>query len=767
MTKHFRTLVTSAAVVGLSLLTGGFAQAQTQTQGLSSEQIESVVSDMMQEPVSLFLGLPVDYTALSVTPDEGSATDFDVVFQGANISGLPLGSLAFDAEVKASGALELKIDLAPLLSGVAAMLNTSFRSEIFRVSMTVNTDARAIERVRFTIDDLFAGLAGAAEGNYLTLDGVIFTYDERAEDPRVTLDLGFDNLALVSGGSEIITLETIGASSELINIPEWYLHTEINHAIKQFFMASAGVITPTDAIANVIDSLVPLFEGEMVSLEGSLDMGKLVLNDSSLLDIDGRIEFDGLSLLSQYDHEQQTDNTDAEIGGLVYMIDGFPPGSEFPLLSFDGGTITGRTILSADHDFKPIGALLSVLSAQVRGSDVSALEDPTAAALDLNLLAAGPLLQWYMGAVERSDLAIELGEIAINFPGSPDEQLTFILGGTEFSSELAINGDSDLQRLAARVLDVDVVLPGSLIFQAGEISASYQINDSLAVIRDVLLGSIQDGLTLGDGIRLALALYLPDLAVGVEDVYVSGVTPTEMGAYEAYLASADISLSNHDMKTDQARISQLIAFSGLAANFDDRLMFDPMLVDLVLGADGPGLMPTDAVLQVDVTDIPMAMILAIADDVMLPPTDTLLSPDFDPSTLVMASAALLPRLFASPPSVVIEPSSVTGGMVELTASGQVDINPLMPPNYSVGSVIIRVTGALETQAEISRLVEEIATSGGSDYPDTFETLQQVLGGLAIVGGFGIPADDGALEFIIDIPAGEPASVNGLPIPLPF
>jgi len=255
--------------------------------------------------------------------------------------------------------------------------------------------------------------------------------------------------------------------------------------------------------------------------------------------------------------------------------------------------------------------------------------------------------------------------------------------------------------------------------------------------------------------------------VGVKDLFGYTSTPTGMGEVSVALDSADIDFSTADMRTDQARISQLIAFAGLDVVFTDEFMFDPVLVDLVLNPDGRGLLPTDATIQVDLTDIPMAMILSIASNVMLPPIETMVEPDFDPTSLALAGAALVSPLLGSPPSLVVQPSDISGGMVELTASGRVDIAPLVPPNYSVGSVTIRVSGVADAQAKVQGILDEIANDPDSAFPDTYETLQQILGGLAIASGFGIPASDGALEFILDIPAGEPASINGLPIPVPF
>ena len=68
MKKQRRTLFSSVAI----LVAGIFASGLSQAQNLSVGAVESVVSGMMERPVSLFLGLPVEYSGVSVSAVEGS-----------------------------------------------------------------------------------------------------------------------------------------------------------------------------------------------------------------------------------------------------------------------------------------------------------------------------------------------------------------------------------------------------------------------------------------------------------------------------------------------------------------------------------------------------------------------------------------------------------------------------------------------------------------------------------------------------------------------
>ena len=765
MKRHFHQMVALSCLAALGVLSAPVVQAQT----MSSEKVESVLTAMMDQPVSLFLGIPIEFDTLTATASDGSETAHTVVFGNANLSGLPLGDLTMAAEVEASGSLSLTADLAALLGGLASMMGTAFEADTLRLSMTINPEALSTERLTLTADTILAGDPGNEATDYLRFDGAVFMFDERKNSPLSSVDFGIDNLAFAIDGEELVSLETLGLSFEMANTPGWFLQQELNAGIMQFFMVDAGAITPTEGIANLIDRFVPLFETQQVDAKGSFDMGALALNDVDLLDSDGRVLFDGMSAHWSYDHDGQIAQTDGEIGRLQLLAEDYwsDDGREYALLDFEGAALSGTTTYSQPYDLKPLAAVLSGVSEGVRGMGVEAFIEPDMAMIGLYLNAAGPLLDWTAATLDDSDLKLALGGMTIEIPESSDESLKLSMEGIDLLSLVDFEAEGDLQELSASLYGLEVILPEPIGFSAGEISASYLVHDSFTAIKDAMVALQDSTLTLADGIQFALGVYLPDLLVGVKDVSFYAQTPTQMGEADVYLGSADISFTTQDMQSDQAKISQLIAYSGLKMNFTDEIMFDPTLVNLVLGKDGPGLLPSDASVQVDLAEIPMEMILAIAANVQLPPLEVMLSPDFDPTSLAMAGAALLSPILASPPSLVLQPSNVSGGIVELTASGELAINPLMPPNYATGSITIRVSGVSEAQQKVVELLGAIESGEVEAYPDTYETLQQIVGGLAIAGGFGIPADDGALEFILDLPTGEPANINGLPIPTPF
>ena len=439
-----------------------------------------------------------------------------------------------------------------------------------------------------TADNILAGDPGNEATDYLRFDGAVFMFDERKNSPTSSFDFGIDNLTFAIDGEELVSLETLGLSFEMANTPGWFLQQEINAGIMQFFMVEAGAITPMEGIANLIDRLVPLFETQQVDAKGSFDVGALALNDVDLLDSDGRVLFDGMSVNWSYDHDGQISQTAGDIGRLQLLAENYwsDEGREYALLDFEGGALSATTTYAQPYDLQPLAGVLSGVSESIRGMGIEEFIEPDMAMIGLYLGAAGPLLDWTAATLDDSDLKLALGALTIEIPESSDESLKLALQGVDFLSLVDFDAEGDLQELSASLYGLKVILPEPIGFSAGEISASYLVHDSFTAIKDAVVSLQESTLTLADGIQFALGVYLPDLLVGVKDVSFYAQTPTQMGEADVYLGSADISFTTQDMQSDQAKISQLIAYSGLKVNFTDEIMFDPTLVDLVIGKNG-------------------------------------------------------------------------------------------------------------------------------------------------------------------------------------
>ena len=757
-----------AAFMCIALFGTSFA-AQAQSQAMTAAQVEAVLTSMSGQPVPLFFGLPLEFEALTVSEAGGDDAAFDVVLAESLFAGLPLGDLSFNAREEASGSLRLSTDLAPVLTEILPELDSTFEVEQLQLSMSINPEAQSTERLEITVQDLLFAEAGAEDENNVKLGALSFLFDEGKQNPLSVADFSLQDLSAVIDGAEIGSLESFGFHLETVNTPDWFLQREINEGFKQFAMFEAGLISPLDAAANVIDRFIPLFESDLQDLASSFDMGKLTLNDLDLLDFDGRLDFGGFSIKAAYDHAAKRAKTDGTLGRLQVVASSSwsDEVGEFNLLDMQGGSLSGSTTYTPNYDLNPLGDVFSDLSAQVRMMDVEDFFDPEEALWDIYLSVGGKLLAWSADAISANELELKLDSASIEVPESDDERFRLSMSGAELVTGFNFEPESDVQNFAARLMGLNVEMPEQVGFSLGEVSAGYRIRDSFASITEIVLGLENDDLTLADGLRFFVSSYLPNFTLGAKDAVFYVATPTGTGAVSGSLAAADISFTTQHMLTDQATIQQHVSFAGLDVVVDDEIAFDPVLIDLLLGRDEPGLLPTDVSLTVELAELPMAMILNIASNVPLPSLETMRDPDFDPSSLLFAGAALVSPLLASPPSLIVQPSKISGGMVEATASGSVAINPLLPPNYSVGSITMTMLGVAEAQAEIIELMKAIESGAVDVYPGTAQTVEQVLEGLFGASMLGVPTDEGALEFVLDIPAGESPNINGLMIPLPF
>ena len=757
-----------AAFMCIALFGTSFA-AQAQSQAMTAAQVEAVLTSMSGQPVPLFFGLPLEFEALTVSEAGGDDAAFDVVLAESLFAGLPLGDLSFNAREEASGSLRLSTDLAPVLTEILPELDSTFEVEQLQLSMSINPEAQSTERLEITVQDLLFAEAGAEDENNVKLGALSFLFDEGKQNPLSVADFSLQDLSAVIDGAEIGSLESFGFHLETVNTPDWFLQREINEGFKQFAMFEAGLISPLDAAANVIDRFIPLFESDLQDLASSFDMGKLTLNDLDLLDFDGRLDFGGFSIKAAYDHAAKRAKTDGTLGRLQVVASSSwsDEVGEFNLLDMQGGSLSGSTTYTPNYDLNPLGDVFSDLSAQVRMMDVEDFFDPEEALWDIYLSVGGKLLAWSADAISANELELKLDSASIEVPESDDERFRLSMSGAELVTGFNFEPESDVQNFAARLMGLNVEMPEQVGFSLGEVSAGYRIRDSFASITEIVLGLENDDLTLADGLRFFVSSYLPNFTLGAKDAAFYVATPTGTGAVSGSLAAADISFTTQDMLTDQATIQQHVSFAGLDVVVDDEIAFDPVLIDLLLGRDEPGLLPTDVSLTVELAELPMAMILNIASNVPLPSLETMRDPDFDPSSLLFAGAALVSPLLASPPSLIVQPSKISGGMVEATASGSVAINPLLPPNYSVGSITMTMLGVAEAQAEIIELMKAIESGAVDVYPGTAQTVEQVLEGLFGASMLGVPTNEGALEFVLDIPAGESPNINGLMIPLPF
>lgn len=758
ITKAVAMLMTVGAGLGLTLP----AQAQT----LSDSDITSMINEMMEQPIPLFLGLPIGFETVVATDQTGEMTDYIVDFQGATILGEPIGTLRAEGEVMATGALKLTFDLLGLATGIAAGNQTMFQADTLRASLQIDPKALAAERITIVADNVLAGEMGNVAENAIAFDGLILDWDERDINPLVTFDVGIDGYAQTIGGVETLSIETAGMSFEIVNTMDWTLQSELNKALTTFTMAQIGMMSPTEGIASLIEQVIPLLRTQQADVTTTIDLGKVSALGLASWPFTGDLTFDGFSIVSDYDHDGQMADTSGTIGALrIDVTDSYAEDIQpFTLLSAEGATLSLPTVYATPYDMNPVADILQDVANDVRGMDPQDIFDPQPEmllGLSRHLI---PLLDWSIETLQLTDAEIELAPLSLTVPDTISASIEG--GGFGLFNEVDAETRGDAQAVALALVGLDVQVPDLIDLSLGDISMGYALYDGLFVTRDLIEGALTNSLTLADAIDFVLAYYVPDVEISLADLSIE--VPAYVGEVLTGLRldSALIAFTTSNMATDEAEVVQQVSLSGL--DVDTVGLFDPRLEALVLGTDGePGLAPNSIDLVVSLSDIPMAMIQDLAQSIPLPSVDQLLDPDFDPTSLLLGGAALISPILASPPSVVIPGAMISGGKIGVTIDGSVQINPMMQPNFSVGSYIVSVTGLREAQAEVMALMTEAGADESAAGAELVGVLQQLVGVTTMAAGFGMPAEDGSLQFVIDVPEGAPANVNGFPIPLGF
>ena len=189
------------------------------------------------------------------------------------------------------------------------------------------------------------------------------------------------------------------------------------------------------------------------------------------------------------------------------------------------------------------------------------------------------------------------------------------------------------------------------------------------------------------------------------------------------------------------------------------------MLALFLGeGDAPGLLPQDIRLEAGIERIPMEQVLTIADTILLPVSDLAQAADLDIQALTMSGFALVSPFFSSPPSLVVAPSYVRGGLVGAEASGEVVISPLAEPNFGEGQVDLRVTGLGALKQMVEGQMAALSEDDSDEARSTLDLLSQLVGLSMLMDSLGIPAEDeDALDFVLEVPLGAPINVNGYPV----
>ena len=770
--KHrcFAGLKTLFTLAGLTLalalaLTPVTAQAQSTDEGLSEGAVSSLLSQVQERPISLFLGLPVVTDGFEVFDPDGKGETFEITATNAQFAGQALGDLVF-AGVADDHSLSLSLDLLPVAQSYWTDRPSVIDAEALTLEVSIDQRTANFERIALAGSNLRFADASDPEASFFGLDSLSLSIDDAEGQERLLADIDLQGAVFQIEGERLLDIESLSGAFQSPRARGKFLHEELNYGMTTSMLVLAGLIDPVLIVPDLLERWAPLFEQTPIDLDSSLTLGPVQLRRYNFAGNDIYVDLSGMTLESVFDAASNDSLARFDLGSGSVGLMAFGSDDTFELASFEGGRLDASTLQTAGTDSRFIAEIMRALAGDIRTAVAAGGEGDPLAALTPALIRHGAaLLDGALEQLERTEQSLSLAGLSVAVspePGAPRVSLDEAL----LSSVVDYSGDQDVQEtiFALRGLSGDVAGLG----WGGRIGGFElrSVNSNvLTVFRDILSGLVVEQVSMGDGIRLALATYLPSLSVAITDVEVAGALPGGDAGFDVQLGKFGLGFETSNLASDRARLGLLLEQSGLNLDLRGDWDLDPTMLALFLGeGDAPGLLPQDIRLEAGIERIPMEQVLTIADTILLPVSDLTQAADLDIQALTMSGFALVSPFFSSPPSLVVAPSYVRGGLVGAEAAGEVVISPLAEPNFGEGQIDLRVTGLGALKQMVEGQMEALSGDDSDEARSTLDLLSQLVGLSMLMDSLGIPAEDeDALDFVIEVPLGAPINVNGYPV----
>ncbi len=756
-------LATLFTLAGLALSPAA-VQAQSDDTGLSEGAVSSLLSQVQERPISLFLGLPVVTDGFEVFDPEGKGTTFEITAANASFAGQALGDLVF-AGVADDHSLSLSLDLLPLAQSYWTDRASVVDAETLTLEVSIDQRTANFDRMALAGSNLRFADASDPEASFFGLDSFSLSIDDAEGQERLLADIDLQGAVFQIEGERLVDIESLSGAFQSQRERGKFLHEELNYGVTTSMLVLAGLIDPILIVPDLLERWAPLFEQTPIDLNSSLTLGPVKLRGYNVAGNDVYVDLSGVTLESDFDAASNDSLARFELGSGVVGLMALGSDDTFELASFEGGQVEASSLQTAGTDSRFIAEIMRALAGDIRTAVAASEGDPMEALTPALIRHGAALLDGALEQLERTEQSISLAGLSLAVspePGAPRVALDEAL----LSSVVDYSGDQDVQEtiFALRGLSGDVAALG----WGGRIGGFElrSVNSNvLTVFRDILSGLVVEQVSMGDGIRLALATYLPSLSVAITDVEVAGALPGGDAGFDVQLGKFGLGFETSNLASDRARLGLLLEQSGLNLDLRGDWDLDPTMLALFLGeGDAPGLLPQDIRLEAGIERIPMEQVLTIADTILLPVSDLTQAADLDIQALTMSGFALVSPFFSSPPSLVVAPSYVRGGLVGAEASGEVVISPLAEPNFGEGQVDLRVTGLGALKQLVEGQMAALSEDDSDEARSTLDLLSQLVGLSMLMDSLGIPVEDeDALDFVLEVPLGAPINVNGYPV----
>ncbi len=735
---------------------------------LSSTEVAALLEQVQQHPISLFLSLPVtaDTFIVKAADDEGAdqAEAFEITAPNVKLGERALGDLVFNAVAHDNGLL-VSMDLLPLLSGYFEGIDSTIDANALNLKLVIDQGSTHFSQLSLEMHGFRLTHAdGTPERSVLSLDHLNFAIDDA--DGQVLIETSFDvqGLSLIIDGKPVIELDSLQGSFQSPRALGKFLHEELNHGVKLGLASLAGLADPVDIIPDLLERWAPMFEMEPVAQQSTLSMGPLSIytNGSKV-----KWHLEGLSARGDFDPVASEARTEIQLAKLRTDLIDVEADKNVTLLYWDGAEVTSLLRHKPGKDNRFIADILRATAADLRVVYAEA-EDEAGRVLGLIAVIGHHGKDLIDGVISRQDRNWQ--ETTISSVNADFSSVAMPLrAGLEqitITSDLDFSTGTDVQSISLSLQGVEIDGPeAGWSVTLGEHRYETQVTGLLTAFRGRLNSLASGEITMGDFVRVGLAVYLPAFSISFDDLAVQSKVPERDANFDLRLDRVELAFDVNNPLTDDARLGLRFEQSGVNLALEGEFNIDSSILDLALGRDGePGLLPNDIHLEVALDAISMGQLLAVADTITLPLDEAEDISEVFEERLGLYGVALLSPFLSAPPNLVVSPSYIRGGLVEAEAKGSFAISPLSPPTFAEGQTEIRVTG-LGALTQLAQEQSAALNAIGTDQAQaSIQLLSQVIGLAMVASSLGVPEADGdVLSFVLEASSGSPLTINGLPL----
>ena len=284
------TLLAFAAVT----LSPAAAQAQSDDKGLSEGAVSSLLNQVQERPISLFLGLPVVTDGFDVFDPDGKGTTFEITAANARFAGQALGDLVF-AGLADDHSLSLSLDLLPLAQTYWTDRASVIDAEALTLDVSIDQRTANFDGIALAGTNLRFADASDPDTSFFGLDSFSLSIDDAEGQKRLLADIALQGAVFQIDGKRLLDIESLSGTFQSQRMRGKFLHEELNYGLTTSMLALAGLIDPIIIVPDLLERWAPLFEQPPIDLNSNLSIGPVKLLGFNIAGSDIYVDLNGLA----------------------------------------------------------------------------------------------------------------------------------------------------------------------------------------------------------------------------------------------------------------------------------------------------------------------------------------------------------------------------------------------------------------------------------------------------------------------------------------